>query len=181
MTTRQRWKQPEGHHQATDTGLQETLPTTVAAPSHRSNITYTSPDHLLRLSTSPPCREAPSPPALAQMSPHNPLTPVLLPPHEPFFNRLQASQRLLSWVHGAPKGSKSLPSRLQVKHLWHLPPLADFSRPERVQSACSLRQMPAGPILAPCSPREAAPAQGEAHLPNLKQELLQAHQKDPEA
>lgn len=31
MTTRQRWKQPEGHHQATDTGLQETLPTTVAA------------------------------------------------------------------------------------------------------------------------------------------------------
>lgn len=41
--------------------------------------------------------------------------------------------------------------------------------------------MPAGPILAPCSPQEAAPAQGEARLPSLKQELLQAHQKDPEA
>lgn len=60
---------------------------------HHLHFTRPSPT-ALRLP--PPCREAPSPLALAQMSPHNPLTPDLLPPHEPFFNHLRAPQRLLS-------------------------------------------------------------------------------------
>lgn len=79
--------------EATDKVLQEALLTVVAAPSHRSNITYASSDHLLWPSTSPPCSEAPSLPALAQTPLHD-LTSILIPSHEPFFSYLWAHQRL---------------------------------------------------------------------------------------